>query len=240
MRSLSWIGLTCVVLAASPANAQPDLTGVWAPYSEPGQGGNATARAAREPLPFTADAARKVAAYQALVAPLGETPGGFCLGAGMPGSMLGAAGYPMEIVQRPEQITIIYELHSEVRRVYFGARAMAEPDRIPGRNGHSTGRWVGDTLEVETTSLVEQVDQLYAHGAQARIVERYRVTQGPGATRMLVAEMTLTDPAFYTRPVTTERRWTEVPGGHLLPYDCTEEAWRKRLEELQRKAAARP
>ncbi len=29
----------------------------------------------------------------------GDTPGGFCLGTGMPGSMLGSGGYPMEIVQ---------------------------------------------------------------------------------------------------------------------------------------------
>jgi hypothetical protein len=229
-----------VALAASPAAAQPDLTGVWAPYSEPGQGGNATTRTARPRLPFTAEAAQKVAAYQALVAPAGDTPGGFCLGAGMPGSMLGAAGYPMEIVQRPEQITIIYELHSEVRRVYFGARVMAEADRIPGRNGHSTGRWVGDTLEIETTNLVEQVDQLYAHSGQARIVERYRLMPGPGGTRMLVGEMTLTDPVFYTEPVRAERRWTQVPNGHLLPYDCTEEAWHKRLEELQRGSAPKP
>jgi hypothetical protein len=221
------------------AYAQPDLTGVWAPYAEPGQGGNATTRTTRQQLPFTEAAARKVAAHQALVAPTGDTPGGVCLGAGMPASMLGAAGYPMEIVQRQDQITIIYELHSEVRRVYFGPRVMPEADRIPGRNGHSTGRWIGDTLEIETTSLVEQVDQLFAHGDQARIVERYRLAPGPQGGRMLIAEMTLTDPAFYARPVTAERRWTQVPNGHLLPYDCAEESWRKRLEELEKKAAGR-
>jgi hypothetical protein len=232
---IAWSG-PATVRAQTP----PDLTGVWAPYSDAGQGGNTTARAARPQLPFTEAAARKVAAHQALVAPLGETPGGYCLGAGMPGSMLGAAGYPMEIVQRPEQITIVYELHSEIRRVYFGARAMPEADRIPGRNGHSTGRWIGETLEIETTNLVEQVDQLFAHGDGARIVERYRVTSGPDGARMLVGEMTLTDPAFYTEPVKAERRWTQVPNGHLLPYDCSEEGWRKRLEELARKAKPGP
>ena len=52
----------------------------------------------------------------------GDTPGGFCLGTGMPGSMLGSGGYPMEIIQRPNQITIVYEAHNEVRRVYLGDR----------------------------------------------------------------------------------------------------------------------
>jgi hypothetical protein len=226
--------LLWLALGAPPAGAQPDLTGVWAPVTGAAPPGSAGA-----PLPFTEDAQRKVAAYQALVRPAGETPGGYCLGAGMPGSMLGAAGYPMEIIQRPDQITIIYELHSEVRRIYFGPRAIPEPDRIPGRNGHSIGRWMGDVLVVETTHLVEQVDQRYAHSADARIVERYQLTRTGDETPVLHVEMTLIDPAFYTELVTAERRWTRVPNGHLLPYDCNEEVWQRRLEQLAEPADRR-
>ena len=51
----------------------------------------------------------------------------------------------------------------------------------------------------------------------------------------LVAEMTLTDPVFYTKPVTAEKRWAEVPNGHLLPYECAEEAWNIHLEKLAEK-----
>jgi hypothetical protein len=94
----------------------------------------------------------------------------------MPGSMLGSGGYPMEILQRPEQINITYEAHNEVRRVYLGDRIVPMADRIPGRNGHSSAHWEGDTLVVETTHLVEQVDQRWPHSDQARIVERYRLT----------------------------------------------------------------
>ena len=71
----------------------------------------------------------------------------------MPGSMLGSGGYPMEILQRPEQINITYEAHNEVRRVYLGDRIVPMDDRVPGRNGHSSARWEGDTLVVETTHL---------------------------------------------------------------------------------------
>jgi hypothetical protein len=49
--------------------------------------------------------------------------------------------------------------------------------------------------------------------------------------------MTMTDPRFYTKPVTAQKKWMAVPDGHLLPYDCAEEGWRSRLEELERRAA---
>src|SRR5262249_57852017 len=114
--------------------------------------------------------------------------------------MLGSGGYPMEIIQRPDQITIIYEAHNEIGRVYFGNRIIPEKDRLSERNGYSTGRWEGSTLVVETTKLDEQVDQRYAHSEAARIVERYTLTEENGQ-KVLSAEMTLTDPAFYTAPV---------------------------------------
>jgi hypothetical protein len=220
------------------AQGPPDLTGVWTDYVDPrqpdplagGQGGLAPN------LPFTDEARRKSDAYRQLVGPTGDTPGGFCLGPGMPSLVLGGATYPMEIVQRPEQITILYELHNEARRIYFGARNAPEADRLPFRNGYSSGRWEGDTLVVDTTHLVEQVDARYPHSAQARVVERYRLTTGAKGERVLVIDFELTDPLFYTKPVTGQKKWMAVPNGHLLPYDCAEEGWRLRLEQLERSA----
>ena len=232
----------CLAAIGSSAGLQaqgpPDLTGVWTDYVEPqqpnvlagGQGGLAP------DLPFTDEARRKSDAYRKLVSATGDTPGGFCLGPGVPSIILGGATYPMEIVQRPEQITILYELHNDVRRIYFGARNAPEADRLPFRNGYSTGRWEGGTLVVETTHLVEQVDARYPHSAQARVVERYRLETGTKGERVLVIDFTLTDPAFYTQPVTAQKKWMAVPNGHLLPYDCAEEGWRLRLEQLEKTA----
>ena len=39
-----------------------------------------------------------------------------------------------------------------------------------------------------------------------------------------------------TAPVTAQKRWAQVPNGRLLPYECAEENWVKRLEELAKKA----
>jgi hypothetical protein len=216
---------------------------VWTTYRAPaGQAGAAGgARGGRgggqAELPYTDEARRKIAEYQGLVRPAGYTPGGYCLGTGMPGSMLGSGGYPMEIIQRADQITIVYEAHNEIRRVYFGDRVIPAGDRLPERNGYSIGRWEGDTLVVETTHLKEQADQRYAHSDQARIVERYRLSEEAGR-KVLTAEMTMTDPVFYKQPVSETKRWSIVPNGFLMTYECNEPIWLRHLEELKKKAPA--
>jgi hypothetical protein len=218
------------------AQARPDFTGVWTDYVDPQQpaGGRGGGPGTALDLPFTADARQKVESYRTLVGLTGDTPGAYCLGPGMPALLFGGATYPMEIIHKPEQITIIHELHNDVRRIYLGSRNMAEADRLPGRNGYSSAQWEGATLVVETTKLVEQVDQRYPHSDRARVIERYQLTTSPRGERVLVIDMTLTDPVFYTRPVTGQKKWVEVPNGHLLPYDCAEEGWRKRIEQLEK------
>ena len=214
------------------AAAPPDFTGIWtiAP-------GTSERPEAPKLPPFKPEAARRIAALQGLVAPGGETPGQYCLGYGMPGSLMGAGGYPMEFIQRPEQITVVYELHGETRRIYFGERNAAQKDRIPGRSGYSSGHWEGETLVVETDNLVDQLEQRYPHSDQTRIVERYSlVGQDAQGRRLLQVELTMTDPGFYTEPFKATRRWAQVPNGRLLPYDCSEEFWQARLEELASKA----
>ena len=232
------VGPASVGFAQTSTARPPDLTGVWTTYRGAAGGRGGGARGAGQPdLPLRPEAKAKVQEYQRLIAGTGETPGGYCLGTGMPGSMLGSGGYPMEIIQRPDQITIIYEAHSEIRRVYFGNRIIAEKDRLSERNGYSTGRWEGDTLVVETTKLNEQVEQRYAHSEQARIVERYTLSEENGQ-KVLTAQMTMTDPAFYTAPVSETKKWSIVSNGFLMTYECNEPAWINRLEELRTKSSA--
>jgi hypothetical protein len=215
-------------------DSRPDLTGIWRSYQGPGGSGGV----GDGELPFREEARKKIDEYRALVDPSGDTPGGHCVGYGMPDSMLRSGGYPMELIQRPDQITIIYEAHSEIRRIYFGERVIPEADRFPERNGYSIGRWEGDTLVVETAQLKEQVDQRYSHSEQARVVERYRLSTDDAGTAVLTAEMTLTDPVFYTEPVSAVKRWQRIPNGFLMTYECNEPEWRDHLEKLKAEAAA--
>lgn len=216
--------------AAGAADDVPDLTGVWGTYGGAGGFGGG---GGLDALPIRDAAREKVEAYRELVAPAGDTPGGFCLGSGMPGSMLGSGGYPMEIVQHEDIILVVYEAHAEIRRIYLTDRA-GESDLFPDRNGYSFGRWEGDTLLVETTHLKEALDQRqFPHSDRARIVEEYELTEDDDGGPVLVATMTMTDPEFYTEPVSTVKRWSARPGARLLPYECNEPAWEQHLEQLR-------
>jgi hypothetical protein len=240
-------GFACAapaLFAASQAASPPDLTGVWITYRASGDIGRASADInstwPRDP-PFTPEGKKKTQEYRELVEPTGDTPGGWCVVYGMPGAMLGAGAYPMEFIQRPEQITIIYEAHTEVRRIYMNVPPPDPRDLIPSRDGTSTGRWEGDTLVVETIGLKEAVDQTSAHSEEAKIVERYRLAKGPKGETLLTGELTLTDPRFYTRPITVSRTWQKAENLRMMPYDCTEPAWNDHLEKLrkQKEDAAR-
>ena len=233
-------GLCLAASISSAASSPPDFTGVWT-NGPPAPGAAPAVRGAPGvPLPILPQAKARIDAYQALVRESGASPGGSCLGTGMPGSMQGSGGYPMEIVQRPDQLTIIYEAHGELRHVYLGDRNAKQEDRVPGRDGYSSGHWEGDTLVVETDNLVDQVDQRYAHSENATIVERYHLngTDKQGR-RILTAEVVMTDPAFYSEPVKFTKNWAQVPNGRLLPYECAEEIWSERLSELAKKAGVK-
>ena len=224
---------------ATAADSHPDLSGVWTAYREKGQG----VFGDRNPdLPLTPQAKAKVAEYKALVAPNSDNPGAHCLGSGMPESMTFSGPYPMEIIQRPEQITVIYEAHTEVRRLYFKSKIIEPDARLPERGGYSTARWEGSTLVVETTSLKDQVDTQWPHSDQARIIERYHLDPDakgiPAGSKLLVNEWEMIDPATYTKPIKYVKKWLFDPKGILLPYECDEEGWLDHLEELKNKTAA--
>ncbi len=230
------LGLAAGVGPAQAADSHPDFSGVWTWHREPGAG--LFGRPWPKDAPLTDLAKKKIAAYHKVVDPTGESPGGYCVGVGMPGNMLSSGGYPMEIIQRPEQVTIIYEAWTEIRRIYIGGKPVAEKDLIPTRNGYSTGHWEGDTLVVETKSLEEQVDQASAHSEQARVEERYSLSTDKDGKKILTAKMTMTDPVFYTAPVTVTKKW-EATDERMLNYDCTEPDWEDHLDQLRQKAEAK-
>jgi hypothetical protein len=219
--------------APEPTPAPPDLTGIWTLNDQGRAGaslngvGNFQATA-----PFTPEARRRVDEYNALVNPTGDTPGAHCVAHGMPLAVFLGGGYPVEFVQRPEQLTIIYETHNEVRRVFLDGRQIDDADVLPSRGGTSRGHWEGDTLVVETTGLNESIDQATAHSANARIIERYTPHTTDGMRRLAV-EVTIDDPDFYTEPVTLVRQYTELQEGGMLDYSCTEPNWEDHLDKLR-------
>ncbi len=225
--------LLCASLACAAAAPPPDLTGIWTMQAD-GKAGPARNGVGdfADTAPFTVPAKRKVAEYRALVDPTGDSPGAHCVAGGMPVAVFLGGGYPVEFVQRPEQLTIIYEAHSEVRRVFLDGRRIAPEDILPSRGGMSWGHWEGDTLVVETTGLEESIDQPTAHSENARIVERY-TPRTEGGLRRLHVEVTIHDPEFYTKPPVLTRDYTRLVEGRMLDYNCTAADWEDHLETLR-------
>ena len=223
------------IVPAAMAAVPPDFSGVWTFYPEPGKRAFGHEKL---DLPFTPAGKLRSDEYQALVAPTSDNPGAYCLGSGMPEAMTFSGPYPMEIIQRPEQITVIYEAHTEVRRLYFKDKVIAPGDRVPGRGGYSTARWDGTSLIVATDTLKDQQDTLYPHSDKARITEVYHLETDAKGAKVLVNDWELTDPATYTKPVKGTKKWLFEPKGFLLPYECDEEGWLDHLEDLKNKTTS--
>ena len=218
-------------------DGKPDFTGVWTNYVAPGGrggglggagGGRGRGGGANILTPL---AQEKVDAYRAVTQGTNHSPGAYCVGSGMPASMSGSGGYPMEILQNPRQINITYEAHKEIRRVYIGDHGYDPAEIFPERNGYSVGHWEGDTLVVEVTKLMEQVDSSAPHSEEAKITERYTLSVENGR-RVITNEWVMTDPLFLTAPMTGTKRWSELVGGRLLNYECDEPEWYDIVERL--------
>ncbi|MES2626587.1 MAG: hypothetical protein V4628_14980 [Pseudomonadota bacterium] len=215
--------------------AQPDFSGAWTTYRGNGGAGAFTAPAGEPKLTPTALAARKE--FQSLTEGTNYGAGNACVGSGMPSSMLGSGGYPMEILQRPDQLFVIYEAHTEIRRIYLGEEAGDPANFFPERNGYSTAHWEGDRLIVETSRLKTQVDSRYPHSNETTIREEYYFDKPlEDGTKVLAADMTMTDPLWLEEPFTTTKRWQAMADYHVLSYECSEPKWLDEMEGLYKAA----
>jgi hypothetical protein len=233
-------GAAWLLLATAAVAAPPDLTGIWTMGADGRAGASLNGPGDFEKTaPFTAWARSKLAEYHSLVDATGDSPGAHCVPHGMPLAVFLGGGYPVEFVQRPEQLTIIYETHNEVRRVFLDGRRIDPGEILPSRGGVSYGHWEGNTLVVETTGMKESIDQATAHGENARIVERY-TPFSEGGLRRLKVEVTIHDPQFYTSSPTLTRTYTQLKEGRMLDYDCPEPDWEDHLEMLRRQKNKQP
>jgi hypothetical protein len=219
------------LLASSSVSAQsavgrPDFTGVWTWNLSEGENPVQTLRAQAENLPYTGAARPRIEEYQEMARLSLENPGSMCVQFGMPQAMLFSGGYPMEIIQRPEQITVIFEAYSEVRRIFMEPHPYRAEDEWPSLIGFSSGHWEGDTLVVVTSRLKEQLSGQFPHSADAVIEERYRLEVRDDGTPVIVNDWKMTDPAFYTEPVERQREWKPLSENrHLHEYACMEDQW---------------
>jgi hypothetical protein len=246
--AMLWAAGAVAQQADEPITPARDFSGVWTTYRDPNAPPFAGGPFAAPPKPpFTAEGERRKAEYDKITGNDGSTPGSLggdnpgahCVPYGMPTMMQSAGGYPIEFILRPEQLTMIYEVESETRRVYMPGHGVEPDKRLPVRQGYSEGHWEGDTLVVKTTDLSDGVDQrTYPHSDQATIVERFHMVPDDKVGKVLEYEATMTDPVYYTKPVSFTRKWMPLKDGHIMAYNCTEEAWLRLLDARRKQLEA--
>ncbi len=128
---------------------------------------------------------------------------------------------PRKILQLPDLIVIIWEANYGLRQIFMDGRPLPDNDPQPWWYGYSIGRWEGDTLVVETSNLRDG-GWLDVNGSpltdQARIIERFN---RPHYGRMTV-DITIDDPAAYTRPFTVRAEHGIMLNGELIEFICNE------------------
>ena len=218
VRAIVVAGLLLSALAT--AAQESPIEGIWEP--DPSRSERFPA-----PAPLTPEGKRIVDEWRATHDPIEDDPGKFCQSPGMPSLALGGASYPVEIIATRKQVTMLMEMHQQVRRVYLDeAEHPARP--FPQRNGHSIGHWEDDTLVVDTMAIKAIPFGSVPHSDRVHVVERIRAIDEGAA---VLNEVTITDPVMYTRPVVVRQYYKAAPPGtRMLEYECTEGMWAEHEE----------
>ena len=131
------------------------------------------------------------------------------------------SGSPYQIVQTPPIIAVIFE-NVDYRLIY--ADGSDHPDDIanhPEWNGHSTGRWDGDALVVDTVSIKagSWIDASgFEHSDKMHLIERFEKSD-PDTFRWTV---TVEDPEFFTKPFTYQRTVKRQKDTRIVPARCVD------------------
>jgi len=105
--------------------------------------------------------------------------------------------FPFQIVQTPNQISMLYEYAHTVRNIFMNSPHPKGP--IEWWMGDSRGRWEGDTLVVDVVHFNTETWFDRAgnhHGEEMHVVERYT----PMSANYINYEVTIEDPKVFTRP----------------------------------------
>ena len=227
--------------ASSLALAQPDLSGVWMAIGVVNPEGGSTAAQLSE---------QGKARMEAFAAQFTEIPemGAACVGSGMPDVMMSVVSYPIEMVQNDSRILMVAELETQVRRVFLDDRSPM-PATFPTTVGFSSGHFEGETLVVNTTLLEEWPVGRWPRSEQSHIEERLSFTTmdridvvrtgfiagviPPLNDDVLVVDLTITDPVYYTGPQRRVIYYQRMPDDATSEYACSQGLWYDDLENYR-------
>ncbi len=220
-------------------DGKPDLSGVW-------QGGGVSIYGEagapplhplppidnhpvqRQPLVYKPafDAARQAKHYTTL-----DDPTLVCLLPGVP-RIIGMP-MPMEIIQTPKVVAILYESFRAWRRIPISDDLKHPDDLTPTWMGDSVGRWEGDTLVVDTIGFNDKTwisGTGTTHTEQMHVVERYTLNDDGS----LSWKATVEDPGALAKPYVTGGVLRAPIDVRVEEYECIEN--NPDLEHMKRAA----
>jgi hypothetical protein len=220
-------------------DGKPDLTGVWQGGSTQrgtweeanrglGVGGTGRDPAAQaNPSSSERPAGAEAAPYQPWAAKQVveafnrrgiDDPTTFCLPPGLPRAN-NVSLFPIQIVQTPKQIVMLYEYMSVFRVIPLNATH--PDDLIPSYMGNSVGRWEGDTLVVDVTGFNDKTWLAGTgtfHSDALHLTERYTRVDKDRINYDVIME----DPSVLTKPWAMRSTFMLREGTRLQEYVCAE------------------
>jgi hypothetical protein len=224
------------------ANDKPDLSGLWAnPYTpdmamkgsvldpqtqKPLDLSRAEIRDAKAPasgagartldLPYTEWGLKRWKSYD----PVNDGDyAGNCLPFGMSRNINSPHG--LQIVHGADSLAFLFEQNTWFHWVPTSGQKWPV-DLPPTWNGHSTGRWEGDTLVIETTGFngYTRLDTAgHPHSRQLTLINRFTRLDA----QTLQHSVTVHDPKAYTRDWMNLRTWRIKPATDvIMEYSCEE------------------
>ncbi|HTA47200.1 MAG TPA: hypothetical protein VK789_32380 [Bryobacteraceae bacterium] len=212
------------------ADGHPDMTGVWqggsnrpGTWEEANSGGGlgglapGGARPTREPAPYQDWAKAKV--QESFDRRGIDDPTARCLMGGIPRTTT-VGLFPMQIVQTPTQVIMLYEYFHEFRVIPLNAK---HPDDLePAYMGDSVGHWEEDTLVVDVTGFNDKTwigPTGSFHSEGMHVVERYtRVDYN-----RINYDVTVEDSKVLTKPWIMHSSIMLRNGTRLREYECNED-----------------
>ena len=128
--------------------------------------------------------------------------------------------FPMQIVQTPKEIFMIFEYDHTVRQIFMDGREHPA-DVTPTYMGHSIGKWDGDTLVVDTVGFNEKTwldRDGHQHSDQLHVVERFHRVNLDN----MQIDITMEDPKALAKPWVSHIDFQLKPDWDIMELACTD------------------
>jgi hypothetical protein len=204
-----------------------DLSGLWLIHPSAGASAYSSFTFAKESPPMTPWGEEKYKAAKPVFGPNKTTPKQSndpvygCFPPGLPRIYLHPK--PIEIVQLPNEVIMMYEFDRIVRHIYTDGRPHDEFLDPPLWMGDSIGKWEGDTLVIDVIGFNDKtwLDRAgHPHSDALHVIERMRRVNHD----TLSDDITIEDPKAYTKPWTAQIGF-QLQSGQTLDWEgvCEQE-----------------